>query len=536
MFVLIDRTNADNPRVYALDGDEALIGRGPTAKVRLEGANISRRHARIFRGQASCFVEDLGSSNGTYLNGRRISGPSALRPGDLLKVGIHTLAFEAHEHDTGANLTVQRRTVASPANDELYRDHAARRLKAVLQLAYDLSNTLDIEVLLKRFVDQIGHLFPNAERVAVLFFENGEPQIRVARDFRPVPGAEPLFSRSVLKQVTHEGIGVLAENTLTLDPQMTLNAAGVRSLLCVPLRAHGAPAFGAVQLDRFQPLSPFTQDDLNLLTAIAIQITMSLENARMHQSLLAQERMARDLALAHEIQLAFLPKGVPTVGCGALDIFAELTPAQEVSGDFYDMIALDDDRVALLVADVSGKGMPAALFMSMVRAVLRQMATRPAANPAEILKALNQKIIPDNPKFMFVTVVLCIYAPSSGECRVARAGHPAPILLARNHPARELPSSSGSLLGLDETIRLEEQRLTLNSGDVLLLYSDGVTEACAYGNAGMFGVDRLLETVGSLKPAAPLTDYARSVREAVQQFCSPHHPEDDITLLFLRHK
>jgi sigma-B regulation protein RsbU (phosphoserine phosphatase) len=528
-------TNAfGQERRVPIELDEMIIGRAKGLAITLDGTNISRRHARIIRQSGDFSVEDLGSSNGTFLNDRRINSRAALLPDDILRIGTHTLRFET-ESIPPADMTIRRQTAALAENEELYRENSAQKLQAVLELAHALSNTIDGETLLNRFLDQVLKLFPKADRALIILLEKEDPVVRLLRERQAVPSQGKLFSRSLLKQVVEKGMAVLAEDTGTLETNLTLNAMGVRSLLCVPLRAHGTSVFGVVQLDRFQAGQAFTAEDLHLLTAVTLQISLVLEKARLHEKLLVQERITRELALAREIQLAFLPRGVPALLHGPVDLFAELHPAEEVSGDFYDFIVLDHSRIALVVADVSGKGMPAALFMSMVRALLRQIV-KTSQGAAEILTQLNNALAPDNPKFMFVTVLLGIYDASTGQCVFARGGHPAPVLRKSDGTAALLESHPGCLLGIEESCPpLHESSVLLQTGDTLIFYTDGITEAARKESGEMFGFERLLEAAKGVCPTASIREWAASLRSQVQFFCGENGPGDDITLLLLRH-
>lgn len=520
-------------RQFEIDAEETLIGRSTGLPITLEGANISRKHARLSREGSQYFVEDLGSSNGTYVNDRRITARTALAANDVLRIGPYAFRFQTAEAQA-PDLTIHRQTVALPDNTEIFRENPAQKLQAVLQLAYDLGNTLEVDALLNRFLDQLLKLFPKTDRALVIFLDHGEPAVRLVRDRRTAPGAEQLFSRSVLKQVTEKGNAILAEDTRAFEANVTLNALGVRSLLCVPLRAHGTPVFGAVQLDRFRADNPFTSEDLHLLTAVTLQVSLALDKARLHEQLVAQERIGRELALAREIQLAFLPQKVPALSSGPLDLAAELHPAEEVSGDFYDFIPIDDDRIAVLVADVSGKGMPAALFMSMVRALLRQL-TRPGLRPGQILRQLNDTLARDNPKFMFVTIALGIFDPRTGECIVARAGHPAPLVRRKGGQIEEINCGPGCLIGVMEPCpELGEHTVWLAPGEMLVFYTDGVTEAAQNSAGPLFGSERLTEALGKVPLESDLREHMRHLRTEVNRFCGPGGPQDDVTLLLLR--
>jgi phosphoserine phosphatase RsbU/P len=532
---LLIATGAGVGRQFQIDSDETIIGRSGGLPIVLEGANISRRHARIVRNKDQFFVEDLGSSNGTFVNDRRINGRTSLVSNDLLRIGPYSFRFQS-DATHPADLTIHRETAALPGNTEIYRENAAQKLQAVLQLAHDLGSTLEVETLLNRFLDQLLKLFPKTDRALVLFLERGEPVVRLVRDRRNAEATEPLFSRSVLKQAIEKGTGILAEDTRSLDANVTLNAIGVRSLICVPLRAHGTPVFGAVQLDRFRLDSPFTSEDLHLLTAVTLQVSVVLDKAQLHAQLLAQERIARELALAREIQLSFLPQHLPALAAGPLDLIAELHPAEEVSGDFYDYIAIDERRIAFLVADVSGKGMPAALFMSMVRALLRQL-TVAGSGPAQILTQLNNTLAADNPKFMFVTIALGIYDVVTGECIIARGGHPAPLLRRADGAISEINSQAGCLIGIAEKCEgFYETTIHLAPREILFFYTDGLTEAAQNGSGPLFGTSRLIETIRKVPADASLSEHIGTMRAEVNRFAGPGGPQDDVTVLLLRHK
>ncbi|MDB6037634.1 MAG: rsbU 1 [Verrucomicrobiales bacterium] len=519
---------------FPIETEETIIGRSTGVPVKLEGSNISRRHARILCKGSSYLIEDLGSSNGTFVNDRRVNGPTPLTQNDVLRIGSYSFSFVI-EDNQAADLTIQRETVALPENTDLYRENSSQKLQAVLQLAHDLGNTLELDAILNRFFDLVVKLFPKTDRAIVLFIENGEPVLRLARERQPTPNRERLFSRTLLKQVIDKGIAVLAEDVRTLDANRSLAEMGVRSLLCVPFRAQGTPVFGVVQLEKFRAEDPFTGDDLHMLTAITLQASMALDKSRMHQRIIAQERITNELALAREIQLAFLPRSIPVFGGVQLDLLADLKAAEEVSGDFYDYIQLDTSKVLIVVADVSGKGMPAALFMSMIRALLRQVC-KTVRSPAGILRHLNEVISQDNPKFMFVTFVMAVYDIESGNCVLARAGHPAPLLRSSNGSVEEISCHQGCLVGITEDCpAFEEFIVQLSPGDTLIFYTDGFTEAARHGTGELFGTRRLLAMAEKVSVTAALHDYVSLFRSEVDRYCAPAPPQDDLTLLLLRH-
>jgi serine phosphatase RsbU (regulator of sigma subunit) len=506
----------------------------------LEGSNVSRRHARVAEDGADCFLEDLGSSNGTFLNNQKISAKTRLHHGDYLRVGSHMLRFEAHvtafRETPDPDVTIQRQTAALTSNSEIFRENAGQKLQAVLDMAHHLAQALDPQEFLEKLADQLLRMFPQADRAMIFGFQNNQPNIRVQRLRKGGTQGGPAFSRSILNKVWKEGTSILGEDTESMQSNLTLQAMGVRSLLSVPLRARGGPVFGAIQLDRLQLGKPFSSEDLYLLTAVALQVSVGLENANLHQELVAQERMQRDLALAREIQEGFLPREFPKLADGALELFGELHPAQEVSGDFYDCFCLDANRVAFTVADVSGKGMPAALFMTMIRALWRQLAPI-YGSPAKVFERLNEAVALDNPKFMYVTMLIGIYDVTKHECVLARAGHPAGIFRQADGTVSEIPSPRGALIGITAPCPpFTDCVVPFAPGDTLIFYTDGVTEAPKIGTPEMFGPERLIETLKAQAQDQKLQDWCSSICKDVESFSGTGGAHDDLTLLMCRRK
>lgn len=514
---------------------EVIIGRAPGLDITLSGVNVSRRHSRVWMEGDSIFVEDLGSSNGTFINRRRISSKTLFQPNDLLGIGSHLIRLE-RSAEAEADITIQRQTLATPGNQELFRVNSAEKLKTVLELAHLLSRTLDVESLLDRLLTQLMTLFPQASRSLVIYPGNETPAIRAIKERTPfrVEGTGPAFSRSVTRRVLEQGVAVLAADTREWDANSTLSTLGIRSLLCVPLITQTNRVFGVIELDRFEFGCPFSDEDLNLLTAIALQASTVLENATLHSELLENQRIQQDLALAREIQQGFLPQEAPMLSGGPLDLVGSLYPAHEVSGDFYDFIPIDDRRVALVVADVSGKGMPAALFMTMVRALLRQLVET-ISSPSEILSRLNDALARDNPKFMFVTLIVAIYDVTTGECLFSRGGHPPALLRRQNGSVQEVSAPTGTLIGIATPYpKVADVRISLAPGDALMFYTDGVTEASKKEGGELFGIPRLRTLLESAKSDDTLQNWALETREAIRRFSQTDTLLDDVTLLILR--
>jgi signal transduction histidine kinase len=289
---------------FVLDDRPCTIGRQPGLQIVLDAPEVSRQHARVTRSQGHFFVEDLGSSNGTFLNRLRLKDRSELRDRDELQVGPFYLVFHAGQ-PRDPELFIRAELPTMMAHRLLAQEGASRKLLAVLEVTRQLARTLDTEELLPRLLDHLLGLFPQAERGLILTREGEELVVRALRGRSPHEG-QPAYSRSVVRRVFEEGVGVLADNAQD-DPRFaltqTLHALGVRSFLCVPLQAHGGRALGVVQLDRFGAGTPFTPDDLHLLTAVSIPVSVVLENAALHARAVENERVQRDLELARLAQL-----------------------------------------------------------------------------------------------------------------------------------------------------------------------------------------------------------------------------------------
>jgi sigma-B regulation protein RsbU (phosphoserine phosphatase) len=241
----------------------------------------------------------------------------------------------------------------------------------------------------------------------------------------------------------------------------------------------------------------------------------------------------RDLRIAREIQMGLLPAsiGAATQGTG-LEASAILEPARQVGGDLYEVLKLAPDRVMVAVGDVSGKGIPAALFMAVVMTLLRSLA-RQGHPPAEILRLLNDELLTQNPRGMFVTLQLLLFDLSSGHVTCASGGHHGAVHVAPGQPPRIVFTSSGRVLGLLPGCDPATETIQLSPGETLVLFTDGVSEALDV-NDELFGEERLVAHLQSL-PGRDAHETANGVLEAVRAFAAGAKQSDDITLLAVRY-
>jgi phosphoserine phosphatase RsbU/P len=246
-----------------------------------------------------------------------------------------------------------------------------------------------------------------------------------------------------------------------------------------------------------------------------------------------RQAMERDLSIAREIQMGILPSDIPsrTQGTG-LDIYALTEPAKQVGGDLYEVLRVGDDRIVVVIGDVSGKGIPAAMFMAVTVTLVRTMA-RQFEKPEDILRNLNNELTSQNPQGMFVTIACLVFDLRSGKVTGASAGHNPLVFIRPQQPPRFVFGSSGLMAGVFPTLDITSESMLLSPGDTLVLYTDGVTEALDSENK-MFGEERLLQCLGSEKHQnAEKT--VNSLLEVVRNYSAGVPQSDDISIITVRY-
>jgi serine phosphatase RsbU (regulator of sigma subunit) len=320
------------------------------------------------------------------------------------------------------------------------------------------------------------------------------------------------------------------------------SGAMTHSVLAAPLASERG-AIGVLQVVNRIGGGSFSDDDLGFLEALAGSVAVAVENARLLAETRAQlvalqrataehaalEALRRELDIAREIQQSILPRQFPERD--QIDLFATMLPARDVGGDFYDFFALDAERLGLVIGDVSGKGMPAALFMAVSRTLVKATALS-GLDPAACLERVNTLLLAENPSDMFVTLFYAICDLHSGRLTYSSGGHNPPFVIRAGGAVETVPAG-GALLGVLDSPRFSEHRLALHPGDTLLLYTDGVTEAADCTDL-LYGEGRL---AGMLAGACNGTS-----EQLVQELLSDveRHSEgiaqsDDITVLAMRY-
>jgi len=407
------------------------------------------------------------------------------------------------------------------------------RLALLYRLSQTFNSSLDLDEVLNRVMDEVVAA-TRAERGFVMLREpDGQLVFRVARGMDQQAIDEPQFqvSRSVVERVAREGDPILTSDAQSDDRfsmRQSVMSLRLRSILCVPLRVKDQ-VLGVVYVDNRLQAGIFTPDHLELLTAIASSAAIAIENARLYQVAVEKGRLERELQVARDVQASLLPRETPQLP--GWEFVARWRPAREVAGDYYDYIPADGGRLGLVIADVTDKGMPAALFMALTRSIVRASMIGDSA-PASGIARANRLICADSTRGMFVTLFYALLDPVSREITYVNAGHNPP-LLCRVQGGQLTPLvRTGMALGIQPGVTFEQRTLHLDPGDIIFLYTDGVTDATDT-HQRMFGIERLerliLDHCG--QPAAQVM---AALERAIDDFAGATTPFDDIAMMVIR--
>jgi len=517
-------------QIVELVGDRCVVGRHPNCEIVLDNAAVSRHHAQLLETHGSFFLEDLRSRNRTFLNEIPVQGRTELHELDVIK--ICDVLFEFHtkipldsssswllngsssgssnriaQRETAANVnlpatptTAEPRIESSSGNSSIISTMDAKtgsdlrlgvksdvKLKAVLEISRALGHTLKLNDVLKRTLKELFKIFPQAEEGFVLLkdLETGKLRVRATRMRSGQEDGSVRISRTIVEKAMEDCEAILSHDAVN-DPQFersdSLSKLRIRSIMCVPLFGADGIATGVIQLDARDLKEQFSQNDLDMLVSVGSQISLAVENARLHDRLLQQrdfeqeqKRKAAEMDLAVQVQLDFLPSTPPEVP--GYDFYDFYEAALEVGGDYFDYIELPDKRIVIPLGDVAGKGVPAALLMAKLSSSARfQFLTRPSV--AEALIALNAEIASGGLGHRFITLAIVVLNPTTHEVTLANAGHPPALLLRPDRTVDELANDvAGTPLGVVPDFQYRTSSITLNEGEAILLYSDGIIDA-----------------------------------------------------------
>jgi len=545
--VLAIRTPAGESS-HRLEGAELVVGRSEECDLVLADRAVSRRHARLFEEQGSWWVEDLGSRAGTWRNGRAISGRERIGPGDRLGLGGSVLVVEDGAPATAASglpsgsippgtsifrraeelLSDSRLPAAAQAGDVAALTRRAEQLELLNGVHQALGRSVALDELLELILDSAFRALQPEQGTIVL--RDGPGAYRhAATRHRPGATADLSLSTTLLEEVVEKRQAALVCD-VAADERFGLSASlmmsGVRSLIAAPLYDEGGP-LGMLALDSRAFVRPFDENDLELLTSLAAVASLRIRNVALAEEAAERKRLEEELALARSIQLGLLPSRLPTPA--GWSVFGSSVPSRWVSGDYF-LLTERDGALDAMVADVSGKGIAAALLTASLEALSAEPLE--VGHPVEeVLRRISQRLYRRTPASKYATAFLARIELASGRGRIANGGHN-PALLVRADGAHEELGATGRPIGLLADSDYSAREIELAAGDLLAIYSDGYVEAPNREDEE-FGLARLLELLRRRREV-PLEQLALEVDAAIRAFVGGEPDADDRTLVLVR--
>ena len=551
------------PDHFPLGRLRITIGRSARNDLCIPDPFASRVHAEVRREGDEYVLQDLGSANGTLYNGATVDSVIHLTAGGRIQIGETEIIFDDGTFNSGMGATMitdnsseslPEATIALASGDrttsglleaiegartqpEAIATTVAPKAKQgdLLALISKVGITLLASATLNETLEQIVSLVFEAvpaDRCVIMMRDEGGEDLRVAvarlRD-RVGEVGEIRVSRNVLDEVVIRGKSVLTSDAQH-DPRFasgTMVLQGVRAVLAVPLGV-ADKVFGIIYADSPISEARFTEDHLKVLTTLASVAAIRVENARLVEARLERERLERELQLASEIQQRFQPTAPPHVN--GYELQGISFPCYEIGGDYYDFIEREDGRLVIALGDVSGKGTAAALLMSSLHAAIHAQSASHDSLVATI-SAVNRYLADNIPSNRFVTLFYAELDPESGSLSFLNAGHNPPLIVHSAGTVEQL-ASGGLPLGIKRDADYREGRTQLQLGDVLCIYSDGVTEAVS-PTGEEFGATRLYEVV-SRNIEASAAGIRDRIESSLTKFAQGTSAADDITLVIVK--
>lgn len=526
------------------------IGRSARSDVCIPDAFASRLHAEVRQEGDSYWISDLGSANGTKLNGALLTIPIPLHQGGEIQIGETKIRFDDGgqiSKSISSTLIADATEALDPSNTisfSIRKHQTAEILDSSLSSRTDLLGLISkvgvallsssgLDETLNQVASLVFEAVP-AERVVIMLRDEEMKdgmQIKVARlRGEDEPIAEVRISRAIMTEVMENGKSVLTSDAQQ-DPRFasqTIVLQGIRSVLAVPLSVDERHVFGLIYADSPTNTNTFSSEHLDILTTLASVASIRVENASLLDERINRERMERELELATEIQQRFQPSGPPILE--GYEFQGISFSCYEIGGDYYDFIERHDGKMLVALGDVSGKGTSASLLMSSLHAAVHgQVAAKTPL--VQLVTSVNEYLTENTPGNRFITFFVTELDPATGELTFINAGHN-PALIGRADGTIEQLDSSGLPLGLMGFAQYEVGKAQLNSGDVLFIYSDGVSEANNLAE-DEFGMDRLIKVISDNvgRSASGIRD---KVESALSDFTGTAAPNDDITLVIVK--
>ena len=543
---------------------ELVIGRNPESQIPLPEDVISRQHAKLYMQGEEVIVEDLGSANGTFVRGEAISAPTKLEDGEVVSFGNVTARIQYEDGAAKGEMTKTLINISSDEEsasssvlkqidaDKFALDEQTRSMKneeavSVLQkhlhsmneITRSMAETLDLNNVLDKTLERLFEIFPQCEHGFVVLEpkEEGGSLQPVAMKTRKGGGAPRTIniSRTVVDLVVNNRKSVLCTDAASDDRfkgRQSIVDMNIRSMMATPI-LYQDRLLGFLQLDTSDMVRPFNNEALELLTTIGHQVAMFISNAQMHERLLTQSRLEQDLKFARSVQHNFLPKSRPKHP--QFTFTAHYTPAYDVGGDFYDFIVHEGEEnsdappktVDVVIGDVTGKGVSAALMMARLVGDIRSLAVR-SDSTAKLMQRINRVMNASAVEGRFVTLLIMRLNTETGEIAYTNAGHNPPMVRKKNGEVLFDDEEGEFPVGVVEEHEFRRDTITLEPGDVIMLTTDGVMEAMN-STGECYENQRLIAAMKSGPSGAE--EIQEAVLEDIRKFVGNAKQSDDLTMV-----
>ncbi len=533
-------------RRYKLGEGDYVIGRRSDCQIFVPDMRVSRQHARLRRENGHWQLEDLGSNNGTFVNGSRIQ-QAKIQHQDEIQIANNRIRVEMpSETPSGqerleSNVTIvevqnsavwtaqpESAVLRPPSGRFMTATTQERQVRLIERKVDALTSILEVtasstepDQIVAKMVDALLDLFPAADSIGVLVEDERTNELKVqCQRHRKGFVSQLKVPGTIISHVVADKRGILLGSAET--PAAEGEAIGNR--MGAPL-VYQNSHYGVVYVEASLG-QEFRQEDVDLLGSVAVHTALAIHAARIQTQLARRERLERDLRVARQIQRSLLPAQPPTVV--GLDFAIHYEPAYQIGGDFYDFIWHDQSHLALAVGDVAGKAISAALYMARLTSELRSRAGL-ARTPARLLRRVNAEMVKIGDDGMFATLVYCIYDLESRSLIFTNAGHCVP-LLRRGDRVFPLHADRAHIapIGVMPELEAGEARVQLHSGDMLLLVSDGIIEA-RDARGFEYGLNRLSRRIRTARGSAE--DIIKAILQDIDSHTATGAQGDDMTIV-----
>jgi len=556
MAVLSTSQGANPGQCFPLEEESVILGRHPDCDIVLESAAVSRQHARIVKRDGGYYVEDLGSRNGTFVNGELAADRQLLCEGDELTICDMVFVFNAEvprsdvpadeepatdsqatamlvddlEKPLSSSTIMSKVDVSSGSSGLQVEVNTEAKLRALIEIGQSMGKALGLQDVLSSLLKSLFAIFVQADRGFIVLKDRRTGRlVPKAVKYRRMDDTQTIrISRTIVGNVMESKQAILSADAAAdsrFDMAESIVDFHIRSMMCAPLVASEGQALGVIQIDTLDQRSRFSQQDLDVLASVACQAAIAVENAELHDAAVRQQALARELALAHEVQQRLLPAAPPQMD--RYDFFGFYEPANELGGDYYDYVGLSGGRLAVVVADVSGKGISASLLTANLSAEARYCLAS-ESSPGQAVGRLNRAFCGRGWEDRFVTLVVSVIDPAQNEVAIVNAGHLPPLL---RHSSGEVEAVAEEQtrfpLGVERDVDYPELTMSLSPGDSLTLYTDGITEAMNNADE-LYGHQRLCTRLTG--GGGPVGAIGRAILDDVKQFVGNRSQSDDMCL------